>query len=697
MYSSDAARNVPTPSPLTTLLRRICYSLFLSIRVCDPTTENMFFCSSVEKVHRITEKIVPLHIMTLYRTLLILLIATIFTACTEYGDFERRLAVADSLMTHELPDSAYHMLCGMDAEAEEVSEPLRMRHLLLRSNAQNKAYVDFTSDSIGCLLVNYYDAHGTPNERMLAHYIKGCAYRDMGDQPASLRCYNDAVAAADTSRADCNYDQLSIIYGQIADIFDRRAMPDNALQAYEYAERYAWMAKDTINVFTIWGNKSNALIDQGKIEEALRIKEAAAEGFRNTGYPQKAARVLGLCIKWYALQGEFDKAKVAMDEYEKRSGYFLEGGDAKPGKEGYYHIKGTYFQEKGEMDSAEHYFRKLQHSGTSRNDQYLAAWGMTQLYYHKDQLDSIGKYALQTLLHSDTLYNIRAAENLQNAQAMYDYARHQEKAHRKELEAKEAKLKQFKWVIRCIVIAVLASILCGGGIFFWRKRSRKFRRHFKLIHQYIGQKKTELDISRQEKSDLCTQLHTANEENALLNTQIDAYNQKINRLNEQIKDKTRLIQELNKTINQNATDLQLKEQMQQTIAILQERVDAYQKEIDIHTQTHSLNLLQQLPDVKRMLEMGLNRKGLPTYKDWHALYPLVEEFCPKLAVIRNDIDHADYQICVLTKLGCKLSDIVYLTGLNNNNLSTRRLRLLKKLFHTNVGGAAMFDKLMREL
>ena len=52
VYSSDAARNVPTPSPLTTLLRRICYSLFLSIRVCDPKIENMFFCPSVGKTHR---------------------------------------------------------------------------------------------------------------------------------------------------------------------------------------------------------------------------------------------------------------------------------------------------------------------------------------------------------------------------------------------------------------------------------------------------------------------------------------------------------------------------------------------------------------------------------------------------------------------------------------------------------------------
>ena len=49
VFSSDAARR--RPYPLTPLLRRICYSQFLSIRVCDPTTENMFFCSSVKRSH----------------------------------------------------------------------------------------------------------------------------------------------------------------------------------------------------------------------------------------------------------------------------------------------------------------------------------------------------------------------------------------------------------------------------------------------------------------------------------------------------------------------------------------------------------------------------------------------------------------------------------------------------------------------
>lgn len=570
---------------------------------------------------------------TLRKAYIFLLIATIFTACTEHGDFERRLAVADSLMTHEQPDSAYRMLCGMDAEAEEVSEPLRMRHLLLRSNAQNKAYVDFTSDSIGCLLVDYYTAHGTPNERMLAHYIKGCAYRDMGDQPASLRCYNDAVAAADTSAADCNFYQLSIIHEQIAKIFNDRAMPDNALQAYEYAERYARKVQDSIGIFTIWGNKSNALIVKGEIKEALRIKEAAAEGFRKLGNSKKAARVLGLCIKWYALQGEFDKAKVAMDEYEKRSGYFQENGDIEPGREDYYHIKGTYYYEKGEMDSAQYFFRKLRENTKSRNGQYLSSCGLTQLYHWMGKHDSVAKYALQALVHSDTLYNIGAAENLQNAQAMYNYDRHQEKALRKEMEAKEARIRFYQLTLGVVLLAILLFLI------LYRKAKRN--------------------------------------------------KQAIEGLN-------CLIAGLNDVISKNAADLQLKEKLEQSVNILEEKLETYRKEKEIHSQTHNLNTLQQQPVVKHFTELANGRVAYPTYKDWHTLYPLVEEFYPQLAVLRKDISDAEYQICVLTKLGFRLSDIGHLTHLDNNNLCVMRTRLLTKLFHTK-GGTSMFDKRIKEL
>ena len=589
--------------------------------------------------------IVPLHIMTLYRTLLTILLAAIFTACTEHGDFERRLATADSLMTHEMPDSAYRMLCGMDAEAEEVSEPLRMRHLLMRSNAQNKAYVDFTSDSIGCLLVDYYGAHGTPNERMLAHYIKGCAYRDMGDQPASLRCYNDAVAAADTSRADCNYDQLSIIYGQIARIFNQRAMPDNALQAYEYAERYAWKAKDTIKVFTFWGNKSDALINQGKIKEGLRIKEAAAEGFRKMGYPQDAAQVMGLCIKWYARQGEFDKAKAAMDEYEALSGYFTENGNAKPGKEGYYSIKGTYFQEKGQTDSAEHYFRKLLNNKSIKN-QHLAAWGLSQLFKRQSISDSVAKYAYLGDILGDTLYSEQTAKNLQHAQAQYDYTRHLETAHRKELEAKDIEISRRNWVIGGTAI-VFALILLA--LILYRRDKRKA--------------------------------------------------QTIEGLNCLIEEKKGLIHSLNSQLEQNAIDIEDYRQKMETIQVLNQKIAAYETGMINRVNANLINQLNKEPAIQaiihRLNSKDKNIEKQPTHNEWNAVYSVAEKYFPALCDIKANpkISPLEYQICLLTKLRFEIADIVLLTGKDNSFITAKRKRMLPKLFNC-TGSAKDFDALI---
>ncbi|MBQ5374974.1 MAG: hypothetical protein IIU51_10530, partial [Bacteroidaceae bacterium] len=196
------------------------------------------------------------------RKILFPLLLTALVACTEHGEFERRLAVADSLIAAE-PDSAYRMLDAMSDEARQMPQVKRMRHLLLRTQAQRHAGIGFTSDSISNLLVSYYNAHGTPNERMTAHYLKGCSYLELGDEPATLRCFNEAVGTADTSALDCNYAQMGNIYGQIARIYNNHAMPDSALRAYGLAEHYARKANDTINVITIWGNKSNVLIDLG--------------------------------------------------------------------------------------------------------------------------------------------------------------------------------------------------------------------------------------------------------------------------------------------------------------------------------------------------------------------------------------------------------------------------------------------------
>ena len=47
----------------------------------------------------------------------------------------------------------------------------------------NKNYVPFSTDSVMQEVADYYDHHGPPNERMEAHYLLGCVYRDMGEAP----------------------------------------------------------------------------------------------------------------------------------------------------------------------------------------------------------------------------------------------------------------------------------------------------------------------------------------------------------------------------------------------------------------------------------------------------------------------------------------------------------------------------------
>ena len=74
-----------------------------------------------------------------------------------------------------------------------------MRYEVLLAEAMNKSYVSFTTDSVLKQVVRYYDRHGSPNEQLKAHYLLGCAYRDMGEAPAECftitRTFNSMMRA----------------------------------------------------------------------------------------------------------------------------------------------------------------------------------------------------------------------------------------------------------------------------------------------------------------------------------------------------------------------------------------------------------------------------------------------------------------------------------------------------------------------
>ena len=96
-----------------------------------------------------------------------------------------------------------------------------MSALLDRADSLNRAYLPMTGglDSLLRDAADYYDRHGSANEQMRAHYLLGCAYRDMGEAPAALQCYQDAVDRADTLSDDCDIRRLMSVYGQMAELY----------------------------------------------------------------------------------------------------------------------------------------------------------------------------------------------------------------------------------------------------------------------------------------------------------------------------------------------------------------------------------------------------------------------------------------------------------------------------------------------
>ena len=112
-------------------------------------------------------------------------IAVIFfmlLSCGPRKEYGETLLKAEAMM-NDHPDSALLILEQLKDTMRTAGKADRMYYELLLADAQNKTYVDFTTDSVMKEVAHYYDRHGSANERMRAHYLLGCSYRDMGEAP----------------------------------------------------------------------------------------------------------------------------------------------------------------------------------------------------------------------------------------------------------------------------------------------------------------------------------------------------------------------------------------------------------------------------------------------------------------------------------------------------------------------------------
>lgn len=439
------------------------------------------------------------------RTSLILLLVAVLLFCTCGDRTVQCMLDRAEIVMNENPSEAIAVLDSIGDDG--LSRSQRMRRLLLLTNAQNKCDTVFRSDSIQRLLVDYYESHGSANDRMLAHYLLGRAYYDMGEMPISLNAYQ--LALADTTGTEQDYYLLTRIHAQISNIFFKQNLIDDQLKHIDLSVKYALLSHDTISAILNNAQKTYAYERKGEIDSALYYCQQSSMLAKKHGYQKLSAGILGGAITILVEKDSLDKAKTFMDIYEPESGFFDKNHGIAKGREIYYYTKGRYYLAKEKYDSAEFFFRKELREGKDFNNQNAASRGLALLFQQTHQLDSAAKYALYSYAMNDSVYAHMATEEVERMKAMYDYNRHLKLAEAKSREAQAT--RSLVWIISLFCLSIILSLYIV--ILKHKKREEEMVRREENLYKRL----VELEDSHKEKERF---KRTIEQEQRILNSTI---------------------------------------------------------------------------------------------------------------------------------------------------------------------------------
>ena len=580
------------------------------------------------------------------KVIYLLLILLILASCAGNRKYDDLMKRADSIMNvnDDSAKVAIRMLDGVESQLPEFSKAQKMRYELLRHKAMNKAYISFTSDSIMKEVVNYYDRHGSANERLLANYVLGCVYRDMHEVPLALEYYNKATEQADTTAADCDYGTLYRVYSQMGFLFSKQYLPYQLLDAFGKAEKYAYLAKDTLNAIINYQNKGDAYDYLGKKDSVVAINLRSANMFKRIGDNYNAAIALGCNYSYYIEKQDSVNAKKAFEAYFS-TGYEgnLEYEDSKA-----YVLcqKGIYYMFTGQLDSACYILQQSLKFCKSFSNKAATTKALAHYYAKVNQPSLAMKYALQSSEYNDSSLMEARKNQLQQMQAMYDYGRNQEIARMAEQKATRSTQMNYMVVFACVILLLFLS-------YIYRKQ--------------LVLKKKRIAVSKLLYEDSLLKLKRLQDEKAKLVAEND------NKLFQVIMEKENTIDKLKAEISDIQDKYSLTSVSNVELTLMDSSICKKIKFIEVHPR-------------KKMSD-----------EDWKELADTVEKTIPNfIPRLKNKLNDKDYQICLLIRLGFTTSLIARLLGLSDAAISKSRKTMLKKLCGK-IGKPKDFDKYVLQI
>lgn len=568
-----------------------------------------------------------------------ILLPILFVSCTGNKAYDKLLIKADSIMNidDDSAEVAIRMMQSIKPELSQFSKSQKKRYELLYHKAMNKAYIDFTSDSTMLEVVDYYEQHGSANEKMLAYYILGCVYRDMHEAPMALEYYNKATELADTTAKDCDYATLCRIYSQMGFLFAKQHLPHQELASLDKAVKYAYLAKDTLNAIRYYQNKQAIYASQNKLDSAIIINNQAAKLFKQIGALKEANIAFGCNFEYYLKKKMLKEAEEAFNAYLSTN---YHGNDN--WKDAYAYIlyeRGSYYLAVGKKDSAYSCLKQSFEQSKSFSNLAASTRGLAQYYAKTSNPVLAAKYALLSSAYNDSDLIATRQGQLQQVQAMYNYNRNKDIAYKAQLKA-EQRMSIIYIVIICAILLFIVSIS------IYRKRLRLRNKRIAMVQKM--------------------------------------YNDSVQQLNEAQQELLKL-----QDLNENTIATLVKEK-EETIQKLQMEVKKYEEANIGHNLLELEKQLKQSPIYQQLVYLENHPLEKMTKNDWSNLEETVEKFVYGFADLKQKLNTKEYHICLLVKLHFSPSTISSLIGTSLSDISNSRRRMLAKICG-NSGNGKDFD------
>jgi len=473
----------------------------------------------------------------------------------------------------------------------------------------------------------------------------GCAYRDLGNGPRALENYQLAAAQADTLTApDSTLNRLMRVHSQMSQIYLQQRLSEQMLEESRIAAHLAWKIGDSQSALVFEHDLCYNLYNNKEYAACIRHALALHQDFMQYGHKEDAQLAYIHCVKAYLALHDYVSAKKYLDEYEKCAYFQTNPEKVNGGAEALYRIKGEYYINIGQADSAIYYYQKAAREIRQGGNKLLLYNGLLRTYGRMHQADSVLKYAhLYSEAKEESFFNEQTRAAVL-AKTMYNYSTEQRMAREKTAESarKDIILMLFFFIT---IIAVLWFL-------YYKNKEKNEIQHLIVLSQ-------------------------------------------------------RTILELENTKEMLQSATQEKDRNEDLIATYQGRLDKQDAELNILRQkiqaivSHPTDFnLNSAHIVKRFDELRLQgRNSELTANDWEDLRTAVEKAHPTLHDYVNSrtlLSEKEYRICLLVVAGFKPTDIAVIMGIKVESVSMIRNRLCLKVF-SYEGKAGDFDRLLRRI